>query len=163
MKTIYLIRHAHSSRDNYYMLEDHERPLDDKGKTDASAMARQLKKLDIHPEFALCSTAKRTKETFSYFTEHFPGIPLSLTKKLYLAPLSVIEEEIKGISNDYAKIFLIGHNHGVSDLVSTVLKRHVELDTCSFTQIEFPVDDWKDIDLANSFVKLAFSPKDIKE
>ena len=160
MKTIYLIRHAKSSWD-IHTIEDHERPLNDRGRRDAERMAEYLKGLDIKPQLALCSTAKRTKETFSYFTRHFDSLPLQLTKKLYLAPVSVLEEEIHSISNEYDNVILFGHNNGVSDLVSIILEKTVDLPTCSFTQIEFPVNDWKEADLKQARIAAAIAPKDL--
>lgn len=160
MKTIYLIRHAKSSWDDQ-TVEDHERPLNDRGRKDASKMAKYLSDIGIRPEITLCSTAKRTKETYSYFTPFFGGIPLSLIKRLYHAPVSVLEDEIRSIDNQYDAAFLVGHNNGVSDLVSIILSRNVDLPTCSFTQIEFPVDDWKDADLLKAKVVAAISPKEL--
>jgi phosphohistidine phosphatase len=163
MKTIYLIRHAHSSRSNFYMLEDHERPLDERGKSEATVLAKLLKDKNIKPEFTLCSTAKRTKETYSFFTEYFSSIPLSLSKTLYLASSFILQNEIAAIPNEFSTCFLIGHNSGLSDLVSAILERPVDLPTCSFTQIEFPVDDWKDINLRDAKITASFTAKDLLE
>ena len=162
MKTIYLIRHAKSSWDEH-TIEDHERPLNERGRQDAEKMAEYLKDQGIRPDFALCSTAKRTKETFSYFTRFFDSLPLHLTKKLYLASVSALEEEIHAIQNEYSHVLLFGHNNGVSALVSIILEKNVDLPTCSFTQIEFPVNDWKEADLKNARIIAAISPKELPE
>jgi len=45
MKTLFLVRHAKSSRDDP-SLPDRERPLDDRGKRDAPKMGKRLAKLD---------------------------------------------------------------------------------------------------------------------
>lgn len=160
MKTIYLIRHAKSSWDDH-TLEDHERPLNDRGRKDANAMAKYLHHKGISPEIALCSTAKRTKETYSYFTPYFSGIPLSLIRNLYHASVESLEEVIKSIDNDLNGAFMIGHNNGVSELISIIMGKNVSLSTCSYNQIEFPVNDWKDIDLLTAKVVFAISPKEI--
>ena len=160
MKTIYLIRHAKSSWDDH-TLEDHERPLNERGRKDANNMAKFLHQKGIHPEITLCSTAKRTKETYSYFTNYFTGLPLSLTRNLYHASVENLEEVIRSIENDKNAAFLIGHNNGLSEFVSLILQKNVSLSTCSFTQIEFPVDDWRDMDLLKAKVVFAISPKEL--
>ena len=48
MKTIYLIRHAKSSWEDLN-LDDHERPLNERGKKDAGRMARYLEGIGIQP------------------------------------------------------------------------------------------------------------------
>jgi hypothetical protein len=37
----------------------------------------------------------------------------------------------------------------------------VSLSTCSFTEILFDVDDWKEIDLLNARINAAKAPKDL--
>ena len=160
MKTIYLIRHAKSSWEDLN-LDDHERPLNERGKKDAGRMARYLEGIGIQPEICLCSTSKRTKETYSYFTPIFMGLPLSLLRKLYHASVDNIVHEIKSIDNNYDKSFLFGHNNGISEFVSIIQNKQVSLSTCSFTEILFDVDDWKEIDLLNARINAAKAPKDL--
>lgn len=160
MKTIYLLRHAKSSWENQ-ILEDHERPLNERGRRDSNNMAKYLHSKGILPAIALCSTSKRTKETYSYFTPYFSGIPLSLTRNLYHASVEALEEVIRSVDSDKSDALIIGHNNGLSEFVSIVMNKNISLSTCSFTTIQFPVEDWKDIDLINAEVTFALSPKEI--
>ena len=123
MKTIYLIRHAKSSWEDLN-LDDHERPLNERGKKAAGRMARYLEGIGIQPEICLCSTSK-------------------------------------SIDNNYDKSFLFGHNNGISEFVSIIQNKQVSLSTCSFTEILFDVDDWKEIDLLNARINAAKAPKDL--
>src|SRR5215510_9473869 len=62
MKTLLLLRHAKSSwKDSD--LDDHDRPLNQRGKRDAPRMGQLLKDEQLVPEFILCSSAKRCRKT----------------------------------------------------------------------------------------------------
>src|SRR5437870_13884720 len=57
MKTLLLIRHAKSSRDDI-ALPDKDRPLDDRGKRDAPKMGERLAKRDVKLDLILSSPAR---------------------------------------------------------------------------------------------------------
>src|SRR5690242_1439584 len=62
-KTLILFRHAKSAwPDN---VEDHERPLAERGRKAAPVMAKWLLAKGLRPSVALVSTAKRTQETWA--------------------------------------------------------------------------------------------------
>ena len=69
MKTLFLIRHAKSSWDDS-TLDDHERPLNQRGKANAPIMAKRLQKLGIKPDMLFSSTAERAASTAQVFAEH---------------------------------------------------------------------------------------------
>lgn len=162
MKTIYLVRHAKSSWEDIGQ-DDHERPLNERGRKDAPRMAKYLASRSINPGITLCSTSKRTKETYSYFTSYFSGVPLSLSRKLYHASVNSLMDEIMALDEKYDGAFLFGHNNGVSEFVSIILNKTVSLSTCSFTQIEFDAEHWKEIDLLKARVVFAISPKELPQ
>jgi len=62
MKTLFLVRHAKSSRDDT-RLPDKDRPLNDRGKRDAPKMGKRLAKRDVRPELILSSPAMRALTT----------------------------------------------------------------------------------------------------
>lgn len=61
VKTLHLLRHAKSSW-KQPELADHDRPLSKRGRRAADAMAHRFAELDT-PDFVLCSTALRTRQT----------------------------------------------------------------------------------------------------
>src|SRR5258706_11333822 len=69
-KHLLLVRHAKSSWEDI-MQKDFERPLNDRGKKDAPAMAKRLKKKDISIDAIVSSPAKRALSTAIYFAEEF--------------------------------------------------------------------------------------------
>src|SRR5438270_6969509 len=62
MKTLFLVRHAKSSRDDP-ALPDKDRPLNDRGKRDAPKMGKRLAKREVMPDLILSSPAKRALKT----------------------------------------------------------------------------------------------------
>ena len=57
MKTLFLIRHAKSSRDDP-ALPDKERPLNERGQRDAPRMGERLAKQDVKPDLILSSPVR---------------------------------------------------------------------------------------------------------
>src|SRR6185437_7743677 len=66
MKTLFLVRHAKSSRDPPG-LPDEDRPLAGRGERDAPKMGRRLAKRDAEPDLILSSPASRALATAKLF------------------------------------------------------------------------------------------------
>lgn len=62
MKTLFLVRHAKSSKDEV-ILPDQDRPLTDRGKSDVPKMGKRLAKRDVKPDRILSSPAIRALAT----------------------------------------------------------------------------------------------------
>ena len=60
MKRVLLLRHASAGEG----APDAERPLSERGREEAARIAERLASLLPPPEVALCSTARRARETF---------------------------------------------------------------------------------------------------
>ena len=61
-RRLVMIRHAKSSWANP-LQSDFERPLNDRGKTEAPEMGEKLKELGVLPDLVISSSAKRTRQT----------------------------------------------------------------------------------------------------
>ena len=68
MRTLLLVRHAKSSRDDPALF-DRERPLNERGKRDAPKMAKRLAKRDLQPDLILSSPAVRALTTAQLLSE----------------------------------------------------------------------------------------------
>src|SRR5687767_11102467 len=69
MKTLLLLRHAKSSwKDS--ALDDHERPLNKRGKNDAPKMGRLLRNEDLLPDLIIASSAKRCRKTAEHVIQN---------------------------------------------------------------------------------------------
>ncbi len=115
---ILLLRHAKSAWDDPG-LQDHDRPLAERGLRAAPAMGRHFAGSDLRIDRIVSSTAERAWATARLFGMPLDA-PVSLTRRrdLYHADSSSllrIALEEAG-ENDKASIMLVGHNPGMHDL-----------------------------------------------
>ena len=146
MKTLALIRHAKSSWD-HPGIDDHDRPLNERGLRDAPRMAARL--AAEHPELRdaalLSSTALRAATTADAFASAL-GATVRLDERLYGAtPRRIIE---LASARSEAAVIVVAHDPGLSDLA-----RHwsdfpkeggiPHMPTCAVAVFAFDIDDWR--------------------
>ena len=146
MKTLLIIRHAKA--ESAFTLNDFERPLNERGKKDAPAMAKRLLDKKIIIDAFISSPAKRAKKTAEFFCETLGGKEeeVILVSALYHAPPSVFYEVIKNTSDDFNTIAIFAHNPGISDFVNELTKA-VQIDnmpTCAVFAVQIDIRQWKD-------------------
>ena len=91
-KTLILFRHAKSSwADN---VEDHERPLAERGRKAAPVMAKWLVGKGLKPTVALVSTARRTQETWALVAPAFGKVTKRDAPAIYEAPAERIQPKV---------------------------------------------------------------------
>ncbi len=117
MKTILLLRHAKSSWTSPG-LDDHERPLNERGEQAARAMAHHLATRAVRPDLILCSTAARTRATLAPVLDELgtPAPPIALESGLYLASEDALLERLRDLPEEVGTILLVGHNDGIGEL-----------------------------------------------
>jgi len=147
MKKLYIIRHAKSSWGDF-SLPDFERPLNERGKTDAPVMARRLLDKKIKIDAFISSPAKRAKKTCKLFCSEFQvkEDKIIFIDKLYLAPAETFFEVIDDLDDKYEHVAIFAHNPGVTDLANRLCKDvHIdEMPTCSIFAVEADIKKWKD-------------------
>jgi len=115
LKQILLLRHAKSSWADP-ILGDSSRPLNERGKRAAVAMGRQLTRLDVVPQVVLCSSAKRTRETYEGLGASVQGVPVEFTDAIYEASVDRLLNVLRGADDSYDRVMMIGHNPGMEGL-----------------------------------------------
>ena len=147
MKTIHLIRHAQSSSENPGT-SDFYRKLNERGLRDAPFMAKELKKIAYHPDYILCSPAKRTAKTAEIVCEklNFNQNNINFEQRIYEASLKTLLEVLNEIPNQYNNIALIGHNPAITQLSNFLTNDYIDnIPTCGIVKIEMDIDDWQHI------------------
>jgi phosphohistidine phosphatase len=71
-RTLILIRHTKSDWDDPG-LDDHDRPLNDRGRLSAPRIGAWLAEQGFQPDAVLCSTARRTRETWDGIAAQLTG------------------------------------------------------------------------------------------
>lgn len=161
MKTLYLVRHAKSSHD--FDLEDHQRPLADRGLNDAPLVAEQIKDNLKMPDRIISSDAVRAKTTAVLFlkTLEIDQNDLILEPKLYDFNGREVEKIIRAMDDRVNTLMIFGHNNAMTSLVNNLGDMKIDnVATAGFTQINFDQVHWKDISdgTTENYVK----PKQLK-
>lgn len=112
MVTIFLMRHAKAEKPAPGV-EDFDRPLQASGTSDAQRMGRMLVSRFGLPGRVVCSSAKRTRQTFEALGLDLPEDQVKFSDKLFDATKQACIEVLQG--QDAAVILLVGHNPGTHD------------------------------------------------
>ena len=114
-RRLYLLRHATSSWEDP-ALADHDRPLAGRGRRAAAALADHMAEHQIVPEFVLCSTALRTRETYGRLEAVLEGAPVLYERRMYAASADDLLELLRTVPEQISSVLLIGHNPGLEEL-----------------------------------------------
>ena len=163
MKTLLLLRHAKSSKDDP-ALRDFDRPLNDRGKDDAKLIGRFMRERSISPELLISSPAKRAQRTAELVMKA-AGLTINVAfdERIYEADvhrLLVLVSQIEPAMND---VLLVGHNPGFEDLVEALTGRPARLPTASLAQIDLAVEEWNKVRAGAGKLKWLVTPKDLKK
>jgi len=113
-RRIVLFRHAKA---DWPQVPDHERPLADRGRTDAAVAGRKLADTGVPFDLALCSTSTRTRETWKLAVQEFPHRPKTVyEERLYEASPGELIAVLNEIPDDARNVIVIAHNPGVQGL-----------------------------------------------
>lgn len=161
MKTLIVIRHAKSSW-AAPGVDDHDRPLNERGKKDAPEMAKRLRKKGIAIDLFLSSTALRARTTARYFAEAYKveKKDILLEKQLHLAEPEAIYKVIATLSDDYKAVAIFGHNPGITSFVNTLSQVHIDdMPTCALYVVTADTDTWSHFEKAEKQFLLFDYPK----
>ena len=157
MRFLNIIRHAKAEND--YSKNDFERVLAERGQEDSMFLDSFLFRYSFKKHNILCSTSIRTLQTYQ-------NLKFSLNEKsriiftddLYLANVRTIYELIIKESKSYM-ITIIGHNPGLSDILSFFTGKYdiPDLKTSSVAQIIF--NDTKKINEGDGTLKFLIQSK----
>jgi phosphohistidine phosphatase len=153
----FILRHgkAEDSRGN---LKDFDRHLSEKGEKQAHKMGQFLADKGI--EQIISSSAQRTKGTTNIVNEYLKVDDVTFVNELYLADLSTIKENISTLAHK-DKVLYVGHNFGISDLVSDLSGEYIGLSTCQLAYFEMEVDDWQHLSSETGSLIDIISPKQL--
>ncbi|MDX3187671.1 histidine phosphatase family protein [Streptomyces sp. MN03-5084-2B] len=115
--TRWLIVVRHAKSDWSEGLPDHERPLAPRGLRDAPRLGRWLVAEGHVPELVVCSTARRTRETWQRVSDELPTPPpVEYDDELYGADVPEFLDAARRTPPGVTTLALVGHEPGVSDL-----------------------------------------------
>lgn len=161
MKTLTLIRHGKSARDNP-PIPDHDRPLNERGRRDALALAGVLQHLGLQPDLFLASPARRCRQTVEAIARGSQSIAASLRLEplIYEADYEALVALIQEKGGGARDLWLCGHNPGLADLFNRLSGSPLEkVPTCAFARLRFAMDDWEHLPSAKGQLVLFLTPR----
>ncbi|MDI2112464.1 SixA phosphatase family protein [Commensalibacter nepenthis] len=151
--TLFILRHA-KAKD--HADTDFDRPLTKKGHQQAVEKGNLLKSKTCFIDTILCSSAKRTTETFSYLDLNIDQSHIVTDRNLYLCDPEILLTYTQQITHGNSAL-IIGHNPGLHqfayDLLSPRPIHQIEekdslsqsLPKCGLVEIHFHCKNWSEI------------------
>ena len=172
MRKVILLRHGKSSWDDP-SLDDHDRPLNERGKTAAPLIGRWLAERGHVPDTVLCSSSERTRETVRRMREVLPGLPEPLVEReLYHASPERMRDRLALLPEACRTVMLAGHNPGLASLVRKMSdgrekrrcrRAYEHFPTGAAAVLELDLENWSDIDCARARFVYFAAPRELLE
>lgn len=126
---------------------DRERPLSAHGEREAAAAGAWLAASTTLPDRVVCSTARRTRQTWELIAERLPGDrPVSYEPGIYDNDVDTLLDLVRATDPDARTLLLVGHNPAVYQLLLVLTEDHEGRDgfpTGSLAVVEMAVP-WGD-------------------
>jgi phosphohistidine phosphatase len=162
MKTLLVLRHAKSSWSDP-ALDDHQRPLNERGRRDAPRMGELLRQYGLIPDMVISSDAMRARLTAEAVAEAacYAG-EILLNRRLYMASPADILSVLRTGPTNAETVMIVGHNPGLEELVEQLTGEQQDLPTAALAQIVLPIDKWRDVKLSiRGTLSGLWRPKDL--
>ena len=159
MKTLYLVRHAKS--DWTHDVPDFDRPLNERGHSNARGMAKHLLDNGFNIGCFISSPAKRALTTCRYFAETFGNSSIKKIEDLYEPLLEDFTNTVVRIDDEYSSAALFSHNPTISQFASSLTSEVLEFPTCAVAVFEVDCEEWSQFEGAHKTLTHFFLPREI--
>jgi phosphohistidine phosphatase len=148
MKTLLLLRHAKSSW-KQPDVNDHERPLNKRGKKEAPKIGKYLKENDLVPDLILSSTARRAHDTAQAVADEsgFEG-QIDLYQDLYLSDAACYLDILRRLPDDPRRVLVVGHNPDLEELLTLLTNVTEHMTTAALAVVDLPISSWQELNEA---------------
>jgi len=176
MRRLMLLRHA-KTETNAPSGHDHDRRLDDRGRSDAAEIGHWIGRNPPFPDMVLVSTAVRARQTWDLVWEEMkdrvPAPEIETLDELYGAePAQLLKMVRMASASDPKRLMLVGHNPGMHEL-ALMLTGHGDkgtrkalednLPTSGLAILDFDTKDWTDVAFRRGKLALFVSPKLLRQ
>ncbi|MCF8368274.1 MAG: histidine phosphatase family protein [Bacteroidales bacterium] len=165
MKTLYIARHAKSSWD-YHGIDDHQRPLLEKGKKRTRYVVNYLQEKNVQIDLIMSSHAVRALNTAKIIAHGigYPEDKIVISKNIYHGYADSLNNYFYDLSDGVNSLMLVGHNPTFTYFANQFLDKKIDnLPTSGIVCIEFKTDKWEDVFSSDRKTKFIISPKILKD
>lgn len=156
-RTLVVLRHAKSEWPDG--VPDEERPLADRGVTDAPVAGRWLAANVERIDLAVCSPAARARQTWDLAAAELATVPaVEYDEQLYGASAGDLLNLTSALPTMAGVVVLVGHNPGMSQLVTLLSGQSHELKTSAIAVLAWP-GDWQDVDRGDAELTAMAKPR----
>jgi phosphohistidine phosphatase len=157
VRTLVVLRHAKSAWPAG--VADPARPLAERGQRDAPAAGRWLRAHVPAVDYAVCSPAARTRQTWALAARELTGpTECRLDERIYDAPAERLLAVLSELPDTAHTVVLVGHNPGLADLIFVLTGAPVEMKTASIAVLHGP-ESWADVDEDTARLVLFETPR----
>src|SRR6266436_2770394 len=170
MLRLMLLRHAKSSWSSPGM-QDAARPLSGRGEAAARLMGGYMVRHSLVPERDLCSTVRRTRETWDAIAAKWPvDMDVVFDQRLYEATPQTVLSIVRDQDDAARTLLVIGHNPGLQEAAELLIAAgDVELrerlrekfPTAALAVIDFTIDRWSRIHERSGRLDRYITPRSI--
>lgn len=168
MKSVYILRHAKSSW-ALPGLTDRERPLNERGRSQAAMMSDWFATLAEKPQHIISSPSARTRETLDLIGPGLGDLPVAFHDDLYLGTIEAYLAHLW--SQEADSVLLVGHNPICDELTRYLTKPSSpaadklmahHFGTCCLAVLEFDEGDWTKLGEASCNLAHFIRPKELE-
>lgn len=176
MRRLLLLRHAKTETESPSG-QDHDRRLDERGRSDAGEIGHWLARNPPSPNLVLVSSAVRTQQTWQLVSEEMkdrvPAPEVETLDELYGAePTQLLKTIRMASSSDPKQLMLIGHNPGMHEMAlmlagsgdkAGIKALEDNMPTSGLAVLDFDIDDWNDVSFRRGKLVQFISPKLLRQ
>jgi len=146
MKTLFLVRHAKSSKDDP-TLADRDRPLADRGLKEAPKMGKRLAKRGVKPDLLVSSPALRALTTAQLMADEigYQRKDIVVDDRLYESTGYGLLAVIRALDKKVDRVMLFGHNPEFTELAHRLSSDIADMPTCAIAEFCFDTKKWSDV------------------
>lgn len=152
MRRLLLLRHGKSDW-SAGDRPDLQRPLAPRGREAAKRVGVYITKHGLTPEFVICSTAARARDTYELVAEALTNEPkVAYDKTIYESGPNELLAALKKVDTNIHTLLIVGHNPSMTEFAHLLIAAgDVDLrqsliekfPTAGLAVIDFPLDDWR--------------------
>ena len=161
-KRLIVLRHAKATHKPGF--PDVDRPLTSRGERDADAAGQWLRARQLVPGLVLCSSSRRTRETWDRVALALAGngdetdVEVRYDSRLYGAGAGETLEIIADDAGDEQTLLLVGHNPAAQQVVSRLTAQDdLEFPTSALAVIG--LSDWNDLTRGAGTLQSVWTPR----
>jgi phosphohistidine phosphatase len=138
---------------------DSERALRERGRRDSGSAGRWLRDNGFVPDAVICSSARRTRQTWQYLSAELGTEPtFTADPQLYQADVADLLDIIAVTPAALSALMYVGHNPAAAELVTGLTGAELDFPTAAIAVIELP-GAWAEIAAGTGELIASWTPR----